>query len=187
MARKGLSYDIILSEAVELIKETGFNDLSLHKLAERLGVKTSSLYKHISGKNDLIGGINRLALERLDSALKAAVEGKERGEALLALSLAYREYASENPELYNAIIHMPVWEDESLKRHGMTVIGAFRQVLEQYGLSEEEIYHYSRCFRSCMHGFISLQNSGFFTKGPSPDESYEHMIKKLISLVEAER
>lgn len=49
-----LSESMIIKEARNLIKEDGFENLSMRKLADRLGVKAMSLYNHIRNKDELI-------------------------------------------------------------------------------------------------------------------------------------
>ena len=53
MARKGLNTDRIVEAAAELIAEKGFDQFSLRELSDRLGVKTASLYNHISSLSEL--------------------------------------------------------------------------------------------------------------------------------------
>lgn len=47
MSAKGLTREVIVSEAVACMEHTGQPTVSLHELARRLGVKTPSLYNHI--------------------------------------------------------------------------------------------------------------------------------------------
>ena len=56
----------------------------------------------------------------------------------------------------------------------------FTQVLKQYPLTQEEILHFSRGFRSAMHGFVSLEAAGFFSNRVNADESYQRFIQQLI-------
>lgn len=65
MARKGLNTDRIVEVAAELIAERGFDQFSLRELADRLGVKTASLYNHISSLSELTSNIGQLAFDRM--------------------------------------------------------------------------------------------------------------------------
>ncbi|MCI9652413.1 MAG: helix-turn-helix transcriptional regulator, partial [Lachnospiraceae bacterium] len=47
--------------AAELIAEKGFDRFSLRELSDRLGVKTASLYNHISSLSELTSNIGQLA------------------------------------------------------------------------------------------------------------------------------
>ena len=69
MAGKGLNTDRIVEAAAELIAEKGFDRFSLRELADRLGVKTASLYNHISSLSELTSNIGQLAFERMAGQL----------------------------------------------------------------------------------------------------------------------
>jgi TetR/AcrR family tetracycline transcriptional repressor len=45
-----LNQELILSEAVAILREEGLDEVTLRKLAGRLGVEAPSLYRHIGGK-----------------------------------------------------------------------------------------------------------------------------------------
>ena len=56
MSAKGLTREVIVSEAVACMEHTGQPTVSLHELARRLGVKTPSLYNHIQNTRQLQRG-----------------------------------------------------------------------------------------------------------------------------------
>lgn len=49
-----LSQETILLEAIALLREEGLDEVTLRKLAARLGVEAPSLYRHIGGKPRLL-------------------------------------------------------------------------------------------------------------------------------------
>ncbi|WP_106401265.1 TetR/AcrR family transcriptional regulator [Actinocorallia populi] len=53
--RQGLSLDRIVRAGVELADAEGLAGLSMRKVAERLGFTTMSLYRHVPGRDQLIG------------------------------------------------------------------------------------------------------------------------------------
>ena len=82
MARKGLNTDHIVEAATELIAERGFDQFSLRELADRLGVKTASLYNHISSLSELTSNIGQLAFERMAGQLYSGTEGASSFDTL---------------------------------------------------------------------------------------------------------
>lgn len=52
--RRGLTLERVLEAATALAQDIGIEQLSMRKLAERLGVGTMSLYAHVPGKAELI-------------------------------------------------------------------------------------------------------------------------------------
>ena len=104
MPRQGLTTEIVVGVAALLAEEIGAENLTLHKLANRLNIKPASLYTHISGIEQLYVLLSNLALKQLGTAMMEAVKDKKRGEAIRAISAAYRDYAKQNPEMYRMIM-----------------------------------------------------------------------------------
>lgn len=181
MAKKrNLSRDVILQTAVELAEGQGLDQLTIQRLANALGVKPASLYNHIEGFDDVRGHLATLSIRQLHEAFLHAAAGKARDDAVLAIALAYRQFAAEHPELYRAFIRSASLKsakpDESYVKAGRVV----RQVLGAYRFSEEELTHLSRSMRSALHGFISLEAAGFFQGEASNDESFLHMVHGFL-------
>lgn len=55
--RERLSRQAVLLAAIELADREGFESLSMRTLAARLGVVPMALYKHVSDRADLVGGM----------------------------------------------------------------------------------------------------------------------------------
>lgn len=49
------------------------------------------------------------------------------------------------------------------------------------------LIHFSRAIRSSMHGFITLEEAGFFSDETDIDESYSKMIQSVIALLELKK
>lgn len=72
--RPGYDVDGVLSAAVALFNERGYEATSMGDLAERLGITKSSIYHHVSSKEDLL----RMAVGRaLDGLFQVADEVRD--------------------------------------------------------------------------------------------------------------
>jgi AcrR family transcriptional regulator len=69
----------IVAAARELLEEEGPDALSMRRLAERLGIRAPSLYKHLPDKAALEAAIIATGLEDAAAAFEAAVEGAAEG------------------------------------------------------------------------------------------------------------
>ena len=186
MARKGLNTDRIVEVAAELIAERGFDQFSLRELADRLGVKTASLYNHISSLSELTSNIGQLAFERMTGQLYSGTEDALPFDTLYHIAIGYRKFAKQNPELYKTIVKIPSTGSSDLIEKGQSLVHSLYPVLEACGLSEDDIIHFSRTIRSAMHGFVTLEEAGFFGTAVDADESYSYMIKALIEPLKTE-
>ena len=59
-----------------MAEEIGCQNLTLHKLANRLNIKPASLYTHISGIEQLYVLLSDLALKQLGTSMMDAVKDK---------------------------------------------------------------------------------------------------------------
>ncbi len=80
-----------------MLRESGWESVSMRRLAARLGVKAPSLYKHISGKQELY----TLLLEETKGRLAGALsEAWGREATVSSLLRAYRSAALAEPHGY---------------------------------------------------------------------------------------
>lgn len=181
--RKKIDKETILKAAAELAEEKGLENATLNRLAEKLEIKTPSLYNHMSGLNELTESLAQFAIRKLEAVLLDSAVGKAKEEALSGIAMAYRRYAKENPELYKAILRIPASRDEELRREGLSVVGILHQVMEPYRYSKEDEVHFIRGFRSALHGFVSLEEAGFFDGKVDADASYVRLVSGLTGML----
>lgn len=181
MSKKGISRELILEKTVELVEQKGRADFSLREVAEALGIRTPSLYNHVKSLGDLQGMVACYAAEQFKRVQCAAMEGKERDEAVLGLAFAYRSYAKEHPGLYRVTISLPHMENGMPSQAASTISEPVFQVLGQYGLSRERSVHWLRILRSIIHGFVFQEEAGFFQHPyVSVEESYRLAIRGFL-------
>ena len=185
MPRQGLTTETVIEAAALLAEEVGCENLTLHKLADRLNIKTASLYTHIRGIEELYVLLSNLALKQLGAAVSHAVKEKERDEAIRAMSIAYRSYAKQNPEMYRMIMNVPHSHSEQLVNTGKHVKAILFELLSQYTADSEKIIYFSRYYHSVLHGFISLEQAGFFDAAISADESLLNIVDGFIQQLES--
>lgn len=73
VGRPGYDLDSLLAVAVGVFNQRGFDGTSMEHLSAQLGISKSSIYHHVSGKEELL----RLAVDRALDALFAAVEAPD--------------------------------------------------------------------------------------------------------------
>jgi AcrR family transcriptional regulator len=100
----------IVAAARELLDAEGHDALSMRRLADRLGIKAPSIYKHLPDKETLEAAIISLAFEEQAAAFEAAVADGS-GAPLEALVRAYRTFAAEHPHLYRLMTERPLRRD----------------------------------------------------------------------------
>lgn len=184
MPRQGLNTETVVKTAALLIEENGYESLTLHRLASKLNVKPASLYTHIQGIDELYVSLANMALKQLSSILLDATKGKKRGDALRAVAAAYFEYVKQNPEMYRIIMKIPHSNSEELIKTGRAVKSILFDVLSQYTKENDKIILYSRYYHSILHGFVSLDQTGFFDDALPADTSLSNIINNFIEQLE---
>ena len=182
--RAGLDRASVVEAAVKLIDEEGIDQLSLGRLAERLGVRTPSLYNHVAGLSGLKHDLALYCLHDLLNRILRATVGKSRAEAIFALANAYRAYAREAPGRYALTLQAPDPADQEVQAVAQQVVDVIIAVLAPYGLSEEDAIHAIRGLRSLVHGFIALEVAGGFGMPVDQDASFHWLINLYIAGLE---
>ena len=178
MPRAGLSGGEVVAAAAGLADEIGYAGLTMGLLADRLGVRAPSLYKHVDGLADVQHRLATLAMTELGEVIRDAVQGRAGRDALAALLTAVRGYVTAHPGRYMATIGAePTGPDDPLQAASTRVINSIAAVLRGYGITEDKMTHAIRTIRSTMHGFAILEASRGFRWDADPDESFEWMIR----------
>ncbi|MEW2051940.1 WHG domain-containing protein [Streptomyces sp. NPDC005476] len=177
MPRAGLSPASVTEAAAALADEIGFKNLSMGLLAERLGIKTPSLYKHVANQADLTHRIAVLAMNELSDAIRDATQGRSGKEALVAGAHAMRTYVLEHPGRYAAgnaaIVTGP---DDPLTPAVGRVLASWTAMLHGYRLDADQEIHALRMLRSILHGFSALEAIGSFQLNADVDDSFTWML-----------
>lgn len=181
MFHKGLNKEVLIETSKELIEENGISAFSMRALAERLGVKTASLYAHIESMDALFTEVGLSALHGQKAAQLAAIQGKDGDTAVLALAESYRAFGRAHAALYQLIMQMPMGKDETLRTAAAVTAEPSMQVLQSYAIPDERRMHWQRVLRGVMHGFVSQEASGYFSHYPVDlEESYRLAIQCVI-------
>jgi AcrR family transcriptional regulator len=102
----------IVGVALELLEEEGPDGLSMRRIAERVGIRAPSIYKHLPDKESLEAAIISVGFELQADALERALARAD--DPLRALVRGYRAFAQEHPHLYRLMT------DRELKRELLT-------------------------------------------------------------------
>jgi AcrR family transcriptional regulator len=185
VGRAGLTRIAVVEAAATLADEEGLESVSLARLAERLGVRSPSLFKHVRGLQDLQRELAVLGFRTLSDTLRRAV-GRKQGEAALpALARAYRKYARHRPGLYAAAFRMPDTSDPVWIGHGLALTRVLLGPLGDFGLTGDDAVHMARALRCTLHGFVGLEAIGAYWFPVDVDESFRRQIDAFMVSVRA--
>ena len=179
--RAGLGRAAVVEAAARLVDEEGVEALSLGRLAERLGIRTPSLYNHVAGLPGLRHELAVYCARDLLDHLTRAVMGRSGAEAIRALADTYRAYGRDYPGRYAFTLRAPPADDEQMAALARQVLEVIQAALRPYHLSDENMIHAIRSLRSIVQGFVSLEIAGGFAMPVLLDDSFHWLIKLFIA------
>lgn len=180
MPRAGLSPDRVVDAAAELADEIGLQQLTLAALAQRLGVRQPSLYKHIDSLAGLRRSISLQAKHELGDVLIRAAVGRSGSDAIHSMSRAYRAWGLLHPARYTAAQWIAGPHDEEDAAASLAAIQIIADVLTAYELEGDDAIDAIRAFRSTLHGFVSLEAAGSFGLDVDIDRSFDRLVRGFV-------
>lgn len=95
-AKKLITKDMILSAALKLLKEQGYDAVTIKQLADKLGCSTQPIYLSFSGMEDLRNELTPLAVAEFEKLMKRG----HKDEVPQLYGMNYIQLAKEEPRLF---------------------------------------------------------------------------------------
>lgn len=181
MPRQGLDKEAVIEYAAMLADEIGFSEITLKLLAERMNVKSPSLYKHIDGLDSLKKELMIYGYKLLEGMIIDKVMGKSGDDAVRALCNAYYELATNRPGVFQAMENYRRFVDEESKQATDGIFKVTSQIFSVYDLSPVQKAHLVRTFRGFLQGFLTLAANHLFTDSIDIKESFDLSVDVLIT------
>lgn len=168
----------ILVAARALLDSEGLDALSMRNLAERLGIRAPSIYKHFSGKDALAAALISEGFE--EQAAQFAVALATAEEPVIAMGEAYREFARTHPALYRLMYDREL--DRSLLTPGSEDAAA-ALVVRAFGGDGD----LARAAFAFAHGMMVLELNDRFPPGADLDAAWQRGLAALQASIPARR
>ncbi|MFN2316736.1 MAG: TetR-like C-terminal domain-containing protein [Gemmatimonadales bacterium] len=176
--RVGLTQQAVVAAAARIADEDGLEAVSMAAVAERLGVRSPSLYAHVDGLAGLHRRLTILAATALADELRASRHRRHGAVALQALANAYRAFASNHPGWYAAAQQaVPPGKDDALYRTLAESVLPVMETLAEMGVPPADLLHQTRAVRSALHGFVTLERGNSFGMSVDFDESFQRLVE----------
>lgn len=167
----------IVSTALALLEEHGAEALTMRRLADQLGIRAPSLYKHLAGKSELETAVIAAGFEDLATALEQATahryQAHEAGQRLTDMGRAYREFALGRPHLYRLMNERPLARE--LLPPGLEDRAAAPLVAAVGGDPD-----LARAAWAFAHGMIMLELNDRFPPGADLDAAWEAGLGSFV-------
>jgi AcrR family transcriptional regulator len=160
----------IVDAARELLEEEGPDALSMRRIAERLGIRAPSIYKHLPDKQALENALISAGFEEQAKLFEAAV--RRNDDAVTAIARAYRRWARRHPHLYRLMTERPL-DRENLVPGAEDRAG--RVLYKAFGGDADR----ARAAWAFAHGMTILELNDRFPPGADLDAAWERGIEAL--------
>lgn len=179
--RRGLDLLTIVEEAAAIADEQGIQEVTLASLAQKLGVRSPSLYNHVNGLTGLRNQLAIYGLKKLTAAINDSLKDQTGDEAIHAIASAYISFARLHPGLYELTLRSPDADDEEYTATARELVDILVMKLSYYKLDRERSIHIVRGLRSFLHGFASIEQKGGFGMPQAIDESLTITIQTYLN------
>jgi AcrR family transcriptional regulator len=174
------SLPAIVRAARHLLETDGLEHLTMLRVAQAVGVRGPSLYKHVRDRGDLVRLISNDAIQELSSRVSAAATCDNPREDLQAIARTLRGFARDYPETYSLLwARLPdTWRfDQELN------VLATEPLLRAVGslVGEADRLAAARMCFAWAHGFISMELAGAFRLGGDVDAAFEFGLGRLVA------
>lgn len=95
--------EAVIQAASEIADSEGLSKVTLKVVAEKLGIRTPSLYNHVAGLDDLLREVAHNGMRTMNDQMLHAVIGNSGDIAIKAVSVAYFRYVIAHPGIYETI------------------------------------------------------------------------------------
>jgi AcrR family transcriptional regulator len=157
--------------ARELLEEHGPEALSMRRVADRLGIRAPSIYKHLPDKRALEHALISAGFEEQAERFEAALAGS--GDPVAAIARAYRDYARAHPHVYRLMT------ERALEREQLAAgveERAARPLVEALGGDRD----LARALWAFAHGMTILELNDRFPEGADLDVAWECGLRAFL-------
>ena len=178
----GLDKKAIIEAAANMADEKGIANVTLKVLATELGIKSPSLYKHFSGGlYELNKELMLYGWRSLECEITRAAIGKAKDDAIIAICYAYRSFVSKHKGLFEAMQWYNMYQSEEHLQATQGTVSVLFQVLEAYGLTEEQKVHSVRVLRGFLQGFCAIESHGGYGNPAPLKDTFDFALKTILN------
>lgn len=161
------SLSAIVAAGQDLLESGGQQGLTMQGVAERVGVRAPSLYKHVRDRAALQAAVAEATVDDLIVRLETT-DGSLEG-----LAHGYRGFARERPEGFRLMLSV-VTPPETLARAAVPILHASAELA-----GEDDALEAARLVTAWATGFIGMELGGSFRLGGDVDRAFAYGLARL--------
>ncbi|AMP99358.1 TetR family transcriptional regulator [Pedobacter cryoconitis] len=173
----------ILDAALEIVKEDGWQALSMRKIADKIEYTAPIIYEYFANKEGILLELTRKGnLFLLIDLKNAKAKYDDPKEQLAAMWIAYWDFAFEHTHLYQVMFgvdmmcceqQMALPEAEASRK---LITDTIVEIMNAESFCEDRVCRKYYTFWSVIHGLISIN----LVRRGTNDEMNQHILKDAI-------
>jgi AcrR family transcriptional regulator len=171
----GLDRQRVVDAASAIVHAEGADALTLAAVADSLGVRSPSLYKHVTSLDDLRWAVVADTWRALEAEV---VDG---ATDLREVARVWRSHARAHPHLYLLASRTHREGPPEVQRVGSALVDRLVALLRPVVADEAEAIHAVRSVRALVHGFLILELSHGFGLDVPVELSFERGVDALLA------
>ena len=181
----------ILAASIDIVKEEGWQALSMRKIAEKIEYTAPIIYEYFANKDAILNELTRQGYVKLAAQMKeASSKLTDPAEQLEAMWLAYWHFAFEEKEMYQVMYGVEVnccaFENScpDMKGPSDMLWDKIAEIVPEEKRTEDYICTKYYTFWSVVHGLISVNLTRTQSSRPQPsDDINKQVLKDTISSI----
>jgi AcrR family transcriptional regulator len=170
----------IRSAARKILEEQGLDGVSMQAVADAVGVRPPSLYKHFADRADLLQAIIQDALEDLRRTVDRAVDSHGAAyQNLERMAMAYRTFAKKNSGAYRLIFADQAPANEADLQARLASAATLLKILTE-AIGPEKALPGARTLVAFLHGFVLMETTGLFRFGGDINQAFRFGVKTIL-------
>jgi len=176
------SREEIVAAARSILEEDGLHAVTMANVADRVGVRPPSLYKHVRDRAALIAAVADEAALELGGVLQAAtriVPGQPSDARILRAALAFRALAARTPRSVSLVFAGLGGELQPSVETAAIAAQPLLQVSAEL-VGQDRALVAARALTAFCYGFCAMEQAGAFRFGGDIDAAFRSGIEALI-------
>jgi len=183
----------LLAVAGEMLKESGIEEVSLRKLAARVGVSRTAPYHHFKDKNALLCGIAESGFNQLHQMNKTSfnAQGSSTKEKFSRFIHEYVNFAKSNPDLYELMFGRTIWKQENSTeelrntaypcfQYQVSMTREWQQLKLLNHSGEDNALRAAQVLWGTVHGIAKLLIDGIYTDVTHVEEICDYAVDMFL-------
>jgi TetR/AcrR family tetracycline transcriptional repressor len=169
---RGLSLDRIVTATLELVDEQGIGAATMRAVADRLEVRSMSLYRYVDDRDELLDAVVERIVNELGDDPDVQLRPVDGWRPYLTgMAHGVRRYARAHPHAFPLVATRPPgapWVNPPLR--SLRWVESMLSGLADEGFTDEQVLFAYRTFSSFLLGYLLLETSAMALRDPKPGD-----------------